>query len=497
MNSRRDLLKGTGALALVAALGGNAVPALGASRASGSTPRLIGPIVGGKRGRPFGSYLGDISQVGYVEEEYFIEGEASAYEFIGAFPADGRFNLAKRSDTAPYRTRILVRRPADAARFNGTVVVEWINVSAGFDISNIDSQGLYDGFAYVSVSAQRVGVHGYEHAIDSRPDLPLNSGLRHWDAERYGSLSIPGDSLSYDIFTQAARAVGPRRTGKLDPLGGLKVRKLIAVGASQSGMRLVSYINGVQPIERVFDALMPLVYGGRSAPWGDRPRDTPVDIGPQTRIRDDLAAKVFALNSETEAGYYEAVRQPDTDRFRYWEIAGASHGGTAQSLRIGRLIARDWGSDSDTGGETDGNADTTPTFRISDVLWLPTCDAALHHVHRWINGGDPPPIQPKIEFEPDGVPPQPRKDRYGNAIGGVRLPELEVPIARYAGRTERSPYAGETLPFTREQLRSLYSSHEDYVAKVRLAAENAVKAGVILPYRAAEYVALAQAAAVP
>ena len=170
--------------------------------------------------------------------------------------------------------------------------------------------------------------------------------------------------------------------------GGITLGALTdANGASQSGYRLVSYINGVQRTEKVFDALMPLVFAGRSAPWIDASPDKPLALSaPQTRIRDDLAAKVFGLDSETEATAYLAMRQPDTDMFRYWEIAGASHGGTEQEARIKLITDRDGVSTPDSG----------PPIHISDVLWSPTCDAAIGHVHRWINGGEAPPIQPKI-----------------------------------------------------------------------------------------------------
>ena len=36
-------------------------------------------------------------------------------------------------ESAPYRTRIVVVRPQDPTQFNGTVVLEWLNVSSGFD----------------------------------------------------------------------------------------------------------------------------------------------------------------------------------------------------------------------------------------------------------------------------------------------------------------------------------------------------------------------------
>ncbi len=482
ISSRRDILGGAAAAVAGAALGG-----LGAGRSSAAEPsrppKVTGPIRGGARGRPFSSYFGDISAVGYVEEEYFIEGDASAFKAPGDLPVDGRFDVT-RTGAKPYKTRLLVRRPSDPAKFNGTVVVEWINVSAGYDIACADTRGLYDGFAWVSVSAQRVGVHGYEAAF--HPPLPTGNGLVQWDPARYGSLSIPGDSLSYDIFTQGARAVGPHRTSPVDPMGGLKVRKLIAIGASQSGYRLVSYINGVQKTESVFDALMPLVFAGRSAPWIDASPNSPLSA-PQTKIRDDLSAKVFGLDSETEATAYLKVRQPDTERFRYWEIAGASHGGTQQEARIKRITDRD--------GVT--APDDSPPIHISDVLWVPTCDAAIRHVHRWINGGAAPPIHPRIEFETAGATQAIKRDRYGNALGGVRLPDLDAPIAQYVGSSKDSAWLGQTYPFARDRLKALFPTHQDYVARVKAAAERALKAGVILPYRVDEYVAQAQAAAVP
>lgn len=485
IRSRRDLLKGAAAVG-AASLGGcaSAGPPVAADTDS-PAPRIVGPISGGARGRPFASYFGDISAVGYVEEEYFIEGQARAFEVVGDVPLDGRMSVSK-IDATPYRTRLLVRRPIDPSKFNGTVVVEWINVSSGYDVACADPVGIYDGFAWVAVSAQRVGVHGYDAALN--PSLPPGRGLRQWDPARYGDLSVPRDSLSYDIFTQGAYAVGPHRVGAVDPVGGLDVRKLIAIGASQSGMRLLSYINGVQMIENVFDALMPLVSFGRSAPWRDASTRASQSLSAvQMKVRDDLSAKVFALNSETEASAYLAVRQPDSDTFRYWEIAGASHGGAEQAARIQRITDRDGVSLADTG----------PPLHVSDVLWVPTCDAAIRHVHRWLTEDEPPPTQRPIEFETTGEEPKIRRDRHGNAIGGVRLPDLEAPIARYVGSTPDSPFAGQTFPFSGEQLERLYPSHQAYVEQVAAAAERALREGVILPYRAEQYVAQARVAAVP
>nr|MDT0666049.1 alpha/beta hydrolase domain-containing protein [Micromonospora sp. DSM 115978] len=143
----------------------------------------------------------DLQQAGYVQHEYAGAGTATAYRANGSLSGDGRWNLAA-DGTAPYRTRVLVRKPADDARFIGKVVVEWLNVSGGVD-AQVDwafmREGLMRaGYAWVGVSAQLVGVNGAGGAFP---------GLKNWDPTRYGSLNHPGDQYSYDIFSQAAQAL--------------------------------------------------------------------------------------------------------------------------------------------------------------------------------------------------------------------------------------------------------------------------------------------------
>jgi hypothetical protein len=74
----------------------------------------------------------DLEPLGYSTEEFFVSGTASSYK-LGAEPtADGHWN-AVAAESAPYATRIVVVKPTDTSKFNGTVVVEWLNVSAGAD----------------------------------------------------------------------------------------------------------------------------------------------------------------------------------------------------------------------------------------------------------------------------------------------------------------------------------------------------------------------------
>ncbi len=151
-------------------------------------------------------------------------------------------------------------------------------------------------------------------------------------------MSIPTDDASYDIFTQVARAVGPGRDRfGVDPLGGLDVQRVIGLGASQSAARLATYVNAIHPIEHAFDGYMLQIYfgAGTALEVGDAivNINAPTTAGTGSRvglrgtnlIREDLDVPVMVVNSELEAIACYDVRQPDTDRFRYWESAGTCH----------------------------------------------------------------------------------------------------------------------------------------------------------------------------
>lgn len=478
LNRRRlvaSLIVGAGFLALNAGFATAAAP--------GEPVAVTGPITGGKQGRMFNAFLDDANKIGYVDEEFFIAGEAQRYRLLGEMTGDGKWSV-EAAGTGPYKTRIVVRRPRDAAKFNGTVLVEWLNVSAGHDLTVVDESVWNEGFAYVGVSAQYVSVNGFEKTPQ---------GLKAWDPERYGSLSIPAESLSYDIFTQAGRAVGPSRpkTG-VDPMGGLPVRKLIAIGGSQSAARLLTYINAIQPREKAYDAFVPSVGAGFAVGFYDNVMDfskiAPEEVirtlfRVQSRVRDDLLTPVMIVNSEAETLGYAAVRQPDTAKFRYWEVAGASHAPGSMIRRNGKMFGRD------------GVATVTPPVPPSEVDWVPVATAAYYHVHNWINGGKAPPSQSKIEIKA-GAKPEIVRDAQGNARGGVRLPDVEVPIARYAGSVNQPGFGalgGQTEPLPPEKLKELYPSTGDYVRKVTDAARSAEKNGVIRPRRTNEYIEAAKA----
>jgi hypothetical protein len=179
----------------------------------------------------------------------------------------------------------------------------------------------------------------------------------------------------------------------------------------------------------------------------------------------------MVVNSELEAIACQPVRQPDTDRFRYWEVAGTCHvSQQALDLRAPRY-ARDFG---------------TPLPlppNVNRISMTPVYDAGLHHLNRWVATGAAPPTAPLIDFT--GDPPEIVRDEHGIACGGIRLPQVEVPIAQNSAIPVAadifSLLYGSSVPFPAAELRELYGDVATFVARFEDAARSAVAAGVLLP----------------
>jgi hypothetical protein len=418
-------------------------------------PRVTGRITGARA--PWGAPDVDLAARGYVLDEFALEGTARAFHLLDEPTPDGRWSVAEYA-RAPFRTRMLVLRPERAGDFNGTVVVGWQNVSAGYESSAPTGGEVYEGYAWVGVSAQEVGLYGFPAGMErmaSRRALPL---LEH-DPERYGELHHPGDQAAFDVFTEAGRVLGPDRglDGAVDPLGGLPVERLIATGGSQSAMRLATYLNALHPTERVHDGFLLSVWEARAP----RPEEGVLPMGVRTSIRTDTPTPVVIVNSEFESPQLAQVPCVDTEWLRVWEVAGTPHGNARSRLdeadRRGRVANR--------------------------LRYAPVHDAALRALHHWLADGVPAPHQPRIEIDP-GPPLRIATDDDGNARGGIRLPEMEVPTATYRGAamaTGRPPLFGAATPFTDAVLRARYSSRAEYEQRWNSAVDALVTSGALRP----------------
>ena len=446
-------------------------------------PTVEGPVTGGLGSPVLVTTTFDLADVGYLMAEFFISGTASSYLPVGPLTPDGRWTVAAAA-SAPYKTRILVYRPARAGKFNGTVVVEWLNVTAGIDVGiewvNTHVELIREGFAWVGVSAQIAGVEGGGLVIPGGAPSPLKKA----DPERYGSLSHPGDSFSYDIFSQAAEAV--RHHEGADLFGGRPVRAVIAVGDSQSAYRLENYINAIQPLTHTFDGFLVHSRGSFGVFLSESPQ--PAVPVPSSILRTDLDAPVLMVETETDLVnatfglLFLPVRQADTDRVRTWEVAGTSHidaylngaglSDLGDSPGVGNLVV--------TTATPFGNC-TAPINAGPQHFVL---HGAMHALDRWVRRGIAPPVAPRLEAVTSPAIAIVR-DQHGNALGGVRTPQVDVPIATLSGQGQvGGPFAcgldGTTIPFGPETLRALYPTHAAFTTAFRAATTAAERAGFLV-----------------
>ena len=172
------------------------VLAAGGAGAAAASPTVEGEITGGN-GSPVVAAAGfDLATVGYEQSEFLLSGTATAYTAATPLPNDGKWGATPSDVTADYKTRVVVYRPTNANRFNGNVIVEWLNVSGGLDAGPdwtlTHTQLFREGAVWVGVSAQKVGLDATVAA----------------DAARYAAIPPhPGDSFSYDIYSQAGQAI--------------------------------------------------------------------------------------------------------------------------------------------------------------------------------------------------------------------------------------------------------------------------------------------------
>ena len=478
----------------------------------------------------------DFDAVGYVEREFEMSGGATVYSQSGTWGSNGRWGVRVSQTDVPYTTRLLVRYPTDPAEFNGTVVIEWLNITTGGDQDPVFSltyeELLREGYAYIGVSPQA-------SAMDF---------LNTWDPVRYAGLGSSNDGQSYDIFTQAARVA---RDDSETVLGGLSVENVIGIGDSQSAFRVVTYANAIQPLTGAFDGLMPIGRAGPGAPIGNGMILTS-PLGAQ--IRTDSTTPVLQIITEGDIIELaaSAARQSDNSTLRTWEVPGAAHIDAHEAEYELAILARDvpdvpvpecaFGTPiTGTGTMLDG------INQVNDMPLYEVVSGAVAAMQKWLTLGVPPAQSPRIStyrlyywwFPPlyvDIV----QRDQHGNALGGIRLPEIEAPTQFYSPINTVEPsddifgmmtnplelfatvsdllitmtqtariddpeirsaglclLSGFFLEFDSAKLDSLYSSHADYVAEYTAAAQVVRDVGFITQADYEASIARAQEAPIP
>ncbi len=424
------------------------------------TPTVEGPVAVTPTSHPFLATEIPLASYGYTEKEYFISGTGYTYNTSGAFNVTGTKILTggpHGDGTYPFKTRLVVRMPTNPADFNGKVIVEWNNVTAGYDLEvNWFGDPYYlikNGYAYVTVSAQNVGVNF----------------LKAFNFERYGSLEVgpAGDPLSYDIYAAAVKAVRGDVSSGPEPLGSLTphIETVAASGESQSCGRLVTYFNKVAPLQEIVNSYLLTVC--------------------TTAIRADRPEKVLRIITEFENKIQQTEAEaPTNPSLRHWEAAGGSHVPFDAAAYWQGPVARDT-----TALLGPNIAECTHKPILSRVGWPDLVNVGTKDLIEWSKGGSAPPVAPRGEYE---TPTKLKRNGLGIALGGIRLPEMEVPtgvnLAENSG-VPKSPYPdsafcvllGQYDPFSEATLEGLYDTYGEYVDKVKADTETLEDEGLLLP----------------
>jgi len=356
-------------------------------------PGMAGPAATGR--------ASEIRAAGFVEEEWRLQGLAKTYSSVGTWGRDGQWTVSARSAPEAYETRLLIRRPQDPARFNGVVLIEWMNTSLGLEVDGVwmatRDELLREGYAWVGVSAESPGIQQLQSAYP----------------QRYAAAHIRSSDLGFDIYTQAARLVRPAALG-WGPAGRTaSAIKLISAGYSKSASYLISYANAFQPLTRAFDGY----YLRGATPAAIQVNDYGLNVV-MPQWRSDIPVPIMQVQTEGEVkASWPLSDTPDAAMVRYWEIAGAVHFDRhMQDQTV--AISQPWGLRA------------PPCLHPTNQLPAHLVDhAALDGLKRWITEGKLPPKAPRLQRSARGWL---QYDEVGNVKGGIRLPQVALSVAEYS-----------------------------------------------------------------
>jgi hypothetical protein len=436
-----------------------------------ASPSVSGPLPGT---REKGILVWEVEGLGYLAEEYLLSGQANIYRPVSMADApdvasrDSAKDLGKRdfsrellSADQPFTTRLIVYRPSDARRFSGRVIVETLHPSGG---GSSPAWGAIHAF----FAARGDAYVGVQHPLTI-------SGLKAADPARYGALSAADPTQLWGMLAQAGFAV---RAGALGPLQDKAVKRILMTGYSYTGVATATFANyhhgdaKLADGRNIFDGYLPMA---------DAQYVRPLDV------------PVMRLNTQSDFNGFGGLnnRRPDDERYRHYEIAGASHVAKppppdAATAPAPGKIATPAGQPrfSPSGCQAAFPAGSRP----NDFPLYLAQEAMFDNMYRWIEMGLPPPPSVYIETNPDGST---RVDQWGNAKGGVRLPQVSVPVACYGVGTDTCLLFGYTAPFDAAKCRSLYGDHAKYLALVQAAADRLVAERWVLPGGAVRLTAIA------
>jgi len=317
------------------------------------------------------------------------------------------------------------------------------------------------------------------------------------------------------------RSADTDAAGTPNPLQGA-IKRTLAAGKSQSGRYLKTFLlDGFNMADgrRVFDGMHVFVSGAGMLPImqsGTGPQSSatgaPSFTNPEFRgvhedvlttgqiiarvkARGESPPKMIMINSTTDyfslraslsrTGAEGTTEQPIPDNVRVYDIAGASH-----------VVLQ--------------KADCElPPARLD---WSSIARATLLHLDDWVASGTEPPASRLMPLEPAQRDPKvlrtpahlpkaviqiPKRDADGNALGGVRLPDMQAPLGANAQQNPPLSFlcslAAAYVAFPRAQadadkahdprrpVLERYPTRNDYLNRIRVAARELGRDGFLLP----------------
>lgn len=449
-------------------IGGSVLPLLAKAAPRPALPKIIGPLSDTAQR---GAVVWDASALGYVAEEYVISGEADLTEPVTMAdapdmskrdtPADlGRrdFKLITTAKARPFITRMIVYRPADRARASGRVILESLHPSGG---GRPTVWSFMNGFFLA---------RGDTHISLQHPlTIP---GLAAADPARYGTLRAEHPSQIWGMLKAAALLI--RAGGERNPLRDQRVDHLVLTGYSYTGVATATFANFHHDRARLpdgrplFDAYLPMA----NATYV-RPLDVPV----------------MRMNTQSDYSSNGGFRnrRPDDARHRLYEIPGAAHRRAeikpSQPFAIAPILLPDAIQPGHIARPDACQAGFPSGSRPNDFPLYGYAGACFANLYDWIEKDLAPPPGAWIECDENGVT---RLDPLGNALGGVRSPELDVPAGLYGTGTGSCLLDGYVQPLPTDKLRVLYGDPGTYRLRVAAAAEKLVQERFLLPEAAAD-----------
>lgn len=430
----------------------------------------------------------DFKEFGYKEEEYFFEGTANVYE------ETGKKEKKIIYENLPYCNRFIVRKPASEKQFNGNIVVEILNATAGFDIDRMWILGAKElmrtGTAYIGITSKPDVLNSMKKADAARYDQiswKINYKRPEWkkdeaDKSTYLLKEDCETGLFWDMLTELAELL--KEDNEIIPPG--KKRYLFLTGWSQSVGYMYTYLNyfAFTKGKSIFD--------GYLAAGGIHSLVVPLNqsgYGKKQDIRQNMITYMpvpfISVQTESENAYFEGmkIRQDDSDKdelkYRIYEIAGASH-----DTKFSMIDYYAGDPDMEKIGIVPGfpSLDDYPNDYPYEYCFY----ALFRMLFSWVRDGIIPPHGSRIEVHEDG---ENKRDALGNAVGGIRTPFLDVPVAAYYPfcAVKRNGHSivkhglfGHTEPFSPSKLRKMYGTLSNYREMVEESAQKYVKDGFLL-----------------